>query len=70
MLWNLFLITLGSILCAIAINGILIPKKFLSAGLMGLVLMIYYHFPFLSTAMLYFLLNVPLFAIGWKYSDS
>lgn len=66
-LWNLFLITMGSILCAIAINGILIPKKFLSAGLMGLVLMIYYHLPFLSTAMLYFLLNVPLFAIGWKY---
>ena len=37
-LWNLFLITVGSILCAIAINGILIPNKFLSAGLMGLVL--------------------------------
>lgn len=24
-------------------------------------------FPYLSTAMLYFLLNVPLFTIGWKY---
>ncbi len=65
-LWNLFLITLGSLLCAIAINGILIPKKFLSAGLMGLVLMIYYHLPFLSTAMLYFLLNIPLSVLGWR----
>jgi len=65
-LWNLFLITLGSILCAIAINGILIPKKFLSAGLSGLVLMIYYHLPFLSVALLYFLLNIPLFVLGWK----
>ena len=29
-LWNLFLISLGSSLCAIAINGILIPQKFLT----------------------------------------
>ena len=65
-LWNLFLLTIGSILCAIAINGILIPKKFLSAGLSGLVLMIYYHLPFLSVALLYFLLNIPLFVLGWK----
>ncbi len=40
-LWNLFLLTIGSILCAIAINGILIPNKFLSAGLGGIVLMIH-----------------------------
>jgi uncharacterized membrane-anchored protein YitT (DUF2179 family) len=66
-LWNLFLLTIGSILCAIAVNGILIPNKFLSAGLTGIVLMIHYHIPSLSVAWLYFLLNVPIFAIGWKY---
>jgi uncharacterized membrane-anchored protein YitT (DUF2179 family) len=66
-LWNLFLLTMGGILCAIAINGILIPNKFLSAGLTGIVLMIHYHIPSLSVAWLYFLLNVPIFAIGWKY---
>lgn len=66
-IWNLFLISLGSSLCAIAINGILIPQKFLSGGLTGLVLIIHYLVPSLSVAMLYALLNVPVFALGWMY---
>jgi len=66
-LWNLFLISLGSSLCAIAINGILIPQKFLSGGLTGLVLIIHYLVPSLSVAILYALLNVPVFALGWMY---
>lgn len=67
MLWNLLLLTIGSILCAIAVNGILIPNKFLSAGLTGIVLLIHYHIPLFSVAWLYFLLNIPIFFIGWKY---
>ena len=66
-LWNLFLISLGSSLCAIAINGVLIPQKFLSGGLTGLVLIIHYLVPSLSVAILYALLNVPVFALGWIY---
>jgi len=66
-LWNLFLISLGSSLCAIAINGILIPQKFLSGGLMGLVLIIHYLVPSSSVAILYALLNLPVFALGWMY---
>ena len=66
-LWNLLLLTMGSVLCAIAVNGILIPNHFLSAGLTGIVLMIPYHIPSISVAWLYFLLNVPIFAIGWQY---
>jgi uncharacterized membrane-anchored protein YitT (DUF2179 family) len=65
--WNLFLISLGSSLCAIAINGILIPQRFLSGGLTGLVLIIHYLVPSLSVAILYALLNVPVFALGWMY---
>ncbi len=66
-LWNLFLLTIGSILCAIAINGILIPNKYLSAGLTGIVLLVHYHTSILSVALLYFLLNIPIYIIGWKY---
>ena len=66
-LWNLLLITVGSILCAVAVNGILIPKQFFSAGFTGLALIIHYRFPSLSVAVLYFLLNLPLFALGWIY---
>ena len=66
-LWNLFLITLGSALCSVAINGILIPHKFLSGGFTGLALIIHYMFPSLSLAVIYFILNVPVFALGWMY---
>jgi uncharacterized membrane-anchored protein YitT (DUF2179 family) len=34
--WNLLLIALGSILCAVAINGILVPRQFLAGGFTGL----------------------------------
>jgi uncharacterized membrane-anchored protein YitT (DUF2179 family) len=66
-LWNLVFIALGSALCAVAINGILIPREFLSAGFVGLALVIYYFVPVLPVAWLYFLLNVPLFIIGWRF---
>lgn len=65
--WNLGLISLGSVLCAIAINGILIPHKFVSGGFTGLALVIYYLLPAVPVAWVYFFLNVPLFALGWKY---
>ena len=57
----------GSTLCAIAINGILIPHKFLSGGFVGLALVTYYLFPLLPVDWLYFLFNLPLFALGWMY---
>lgn len=65
--WNLGLISVGSVLCAVAINGILIPHKFVSGGFTGLALVIYYLLPAVPVAFVYFFLNVPLFALGWKY---
>ena len=65
--WNLGLISVGSVLCAVAINGILIPHKFVSGGFAGLALVIYYLLPALPVAFVYFFLNVPLFVLGWKY---
>jgi uncharacterized membrane-anchored protein YitT (DUF2179 family) len=65
--WNLALISLGSSLCALALNGILIPRQFLSGGLTGLVLIIHYLLPVLPVGGVYFLLNIPIFALGWKF---
>jgi uncharacterized membrane-anchored protein YitT (DUF2179 family) len=65
--WNLGLISVGSVLCALAINGILIPHEFVSGGFTGLALVIYYLLPAVPVAWIYFFLNVPLFALGWKY---
>lgn len=64
---NLSFIGVGSVLFAVAVNGILIPHKFLSGGITGLALIIHYLFPSLPVAWLYFLINVPLFALGWAF---
>ena len=65
--WNLGLIALGSALCSVAINGILLPQRFYGAGFTGVALIIHYVFPSLPVAVLYFILNVPVFALGWMY---
>jgi uncharacterized membrane-anchored protein YitT (DUF2179 family) len=66
-LWNMVLIALGSMLCAAGINGILIPQEFFAAGFTGVALILHYLVPSLQVGALYFVLNIPLFALGWKY---
>ena len=66
-LWNLALIYLGSALCSVAINGILIPQQFYGAGFTGVSLLIHYLFPSWPVAVLFFILNIPIFALGWMY---
>jgi len=65
-LWNLALIALGSCLCAVGVNGILVPRQFLSGGFTGLALTIHYVYPALPLGLVYFALNIPNFAFGWK----
>ncbi len=67
-LWNLFLMTSGSVLCAVAVNGILVPQQFFGAGFTGLSLVIHYLAPSLPVALVYLILNIPLFALGWMYA--
>jgi len=55
------------VLVAVAINGILIPHQFVSGGFTGVALVIHYLFPSLPLALLYFLLNVPIFVLGWTF---
>jgi uncharacterized membrane-anchored protein YitT (DUF2179 family) len=66
-LWNLLLIFAGCVICAIAIKGILVPKHFLAGGVTGLALLAHYVFASLPIGFLYFLLNIPLFVIGWMF---
>ena len=66
-LWNLFLIALGSLLSSVAVNGILIPQEFFGAGFTGVAILIHYLFPPLPMGAIYFLLNIPLFVLGWLY---
>lgn len=65
--WNLFLIAAGSVICAWAINGILVPHQFLSGGITGAALIVHYRFPGIPMGALYFMLNIPLYFLGWRY---
>jgi uncharacterized membrane-anchored protein YitT (DUF2179 family) len=65
--WNLCLIIVGSALCACAVNGILIPNRYLAGGVSGLSLFIFYIVPALPVGITNFLLNIPLFVIGWVF---
>ena len=66
-LWNLLLIFAGSVICALAIKGILVPKQFLAGGITGLALLGHYVFASLPIGFIYFLLNIPLFVVGWMF---
>ena len=63
--WNLFLISAGSAVFAIGVNAVALPHEFISGGISGLCLLIYYWTKWLSPGIWYFILNVPIFLIGW-----
>jgi uncharacterized membrane-anchored protein YitT (DUF2179 family) len=63
-IWNLGLIALGSVLCSVAIKGILIPHQFFAAGFTGVALIFHYLLPFLPVALI---VNIPLYAFGWMF---
>ncbi len=65
--WNLFLLTIGSIVYIVGLNGIIIHHSFIPGGIYGLALYIYYQTGVLSPGSLYLLLNIPLFILGWIY---
>ncbi len=65
--WNLLLLTLGSVILALALKGIVVHHQFIPGGVFGVGLLIFYVNPVLSAGILFFLLNIPLFILGWMY---
>lgn len=64
---DLFQALLGSVLCAVAINGILMPKHFVTGGITGLCLIIHKFVPSLNFGLIYLTVNIPLFMLAWMY---
>jgi uncharacterized membrane-anchored protein YitT (DUF2179 family) len=61
------LLAAGSALCAAAVNGILVPHNFLSSGLTGVALLIFYKWHALPLGALYLLCALPVFLLGWFF---
>ncbi len=49
-MWNLVLMAVGGVLCGISINGILVPRGFVSGGVVGFSILLHYLLPFLPIA--------------------
>jgi uncharacterized membrane-anchored protein YitT (DUF2179 family) len=65
--YNLMLLTFGSVIFGIGVKAIALPHGFISGGLSGLGLLIYYWTDRLSPGSIYFLINIPIFVLGWRY---
>ena len=65
--WNLFLITIGSIIIGIGLKSVVIPHGMITGGFSGAGILIYYHTHFLTPGIWYFILNIPVFIAGWVF---
>ncbi len=64
-LWNLLLISAGSIVFGIGLKSIAVPHEFITGGISGLTLLFYYVSGLLSPGLWYLIVNIPIFLIGW-----
>jgi uncharacterized membrane-anchored protein YitT (DUF2179 family) len=65
--WNLLLLTTGAFIFGVGFKSIALPHGFITGGTSGVCLLLYYMSGHLTPGLWYFILNVPLFLIGWKY---
>ena len=66
-LWNLLLISAGSLIFGIGLKSIAIPQGFITGGISGLTLLFYYVSGLLSPGLWYLLVNIPIFLMGWVH---
>ncbi|BCR07012.1 membrane protein [Desulfuromonas versatilis] len=67
MFWNCGLIAIGSLIQAIALKSLGIPYNFVPGGLFGVGSLIYYKTGWLDPGLLYLLLNIPMFILGYIF---
>ncbi|MGE4291704.1 MAG: YitT family protein [Desulfovibrio sp.] len=63
--YNLLLISIGSALIAFGIKSIAIPHGFLTGGMAGAGLLVYYVVGGLQPGQWFWALNVPIFVLAW-----
>ncbi len=64
---NLLLITLGSIIVGLGLKAIALPQEFITGGVSGLGLLSYYGTGWATPGIWNFIINVPIFIVGWVF---
>lgn len=65
--WNLLLLTVGSLMAAIAVQAVAAPHGFLTGGLFGVALLIWYITDLFSASLWFLIISVPVSIWGWFY---
>ncbi|MFH1155620.1 MAG: YitT family protein [Pseudomonadota bacterium] len=59
--------SMGAIIFSVGLNAIVIPHGFITGGISGVGLLIYYMLHILSPGVWYLVINIPLFLFGWIF---
>jgi uncharacterized membrane-anchored protein YitT (DUF2179 family) len=63
--WNLLLLTVGSFFFALGVKSLAVPHGFLTGGVSGIALLIFYFTKTLSPGIWLLVLNIPIAVLGW-----
>jgi uncharacterized membrane-anchored protein YitT (DUF2179 family) len=61
------LIIVGGTIFGIGVKAIVIPHGLITGGISGVGLLVYYFSKMLTPGTWYFLINIPIFLVGWIY---
>ena len=65
-LLDLFIVSIGTAISAVALNMLTRPSGLLAGGVTGISQFIHHFFP-INVGFFYFILNIPLMMLGYKY---
>ncbi|EMG37451.1 hypothetical protein PCS_01741 [Desulfocurvibacter africanus PCS] len=65
--WNLWLLLSGSAIFAFGLKAVALPYGLITGGISGLGLLLFYVTDLFSPGVWYFLLNLPIMAVGWIF---
>lgn len=65
--WNLLLLTVGGFLLALGIQAVAAPHGFLSGGILGVSLLVWYNTHLWSVSAWYLIICLPICVWGWFY---
>ena len=63
--WNLLVITAGAFVYVYGVKAVAVPHGFITGGVFGTGLLVYYATDWLSPGWWNLILNLPLFAVAW-----
>jgi uncharacterized membrane-anchored protein YitT (DUF2179 family) len=66
-MWNLLLLTAGTVIFAVGVRAFAIPQGLITGGLSGAGLLIYYFTDMFSPGVWYFIINLPVILLGWIF---